>query len=117
MWFLPMASLKRGRRYLGLKSKKQRPTEKIFGGRERQMSDLRKYIDGRKKRDSEFASGFDEGYDQFKVGAMLRQARESVGLTQEELARRLKTKKVLYRESKTMPKISNFQPWSGSLRS
>ena len=57
------------------------------------MSDLRKYIDGRKKRDSEFASDFDEGYDQFKVGAMLRQARESVGLTQEELAQRLKTKK------------------------
>ena len=79
--------------YLGLKSKKQKPTDKILGGRERPMSDLRKYIDGRKKIDNEFASGFDEGYDQFKVGAMLRQARESAGLTQEELAQRLKTKK------------------------
>jgi ribosome-binding protein aMBF1 (putative translation factor) len=57
------------------------------------MSDLKKYISERKKRDKKFAEGFEEGYEQFKVGVMLRQARESVGLTQEELARRLKTKK------------------------
>jgi transcriptional regulator with XRE-family HTH domain len=37
--------------------------------------------------------GFDEGYEQFKIGVILRQARESAGLTQDELARRLKTKK------------------------
>jgi len=57
------------------------------------MSDLKKYISERKKRDKKFAEGFNEGYEQFNVGVMLRQARESVGLTQEELARRLKTKK------------------------
>jgi len=57
------------------------------------MSDLRKYISERKSRDKEFARGFEGGYEQFKVGVMLRQARESAGLTQEELARRLKTKK------------------------
>jgi ribosome-binding protein aMBF1 (putative translation factor) len=57
------------------------------------MSDLKKYIRERKKRDKEFAEGFDEGYEQFKIGVMLRQAREKAGLTQEELARRLKTKK------------------------
>jgi len=57
------------------------------------MSDLKKYIRERKKRDRKFSEGFDEGYEQFKVGGMLRQARESAGLTQEELARRLKTKK------------------------
>jgi len=57
------------------------------------MSDLKKYISERKKRDRKFAKGFDEGYEQFKIGVMLRQARESAGLTQEELARRLKTKK------------------------
>jgi len=32
-------------------------------------------------------------YADFKIGVILRQARESAGLTQEELARRLKTKK------------------------
>ncbi|MEW6410344.1 MAG: helix-turn-helix transcriptional regulator [Nitrospirota bacterium] len=57
------------------------------------MSDLKKYISERKKRDKKFTEGFDEGYEQFKVGVMLRQARKSAGLTQEELARRLKTKK------------------------
>ncbi len=57
------------------------------------MSDLKKYISERKKRDKKFAEGYDEGYEQFKVGVMLRQARESAGLTQEELARKLKTKK------------------------
>ncbi len=40
------------------------------------MSDLKKYIGERKKRDKKFAEGFDEGYEQFKVGVMLRQARE-----------------------------------------
>ncbi len=57
------------------------------------MSDLKKYIAERKKRDKKFAKGFDDGYEQFKIGVMLRQAREKAGLTQEELARRLKTKK------------------------
>jgi ribosome-binding protein aMBF1 (putative translation factor) len=57
------------------------------------MSDLKKYIDERKKKDTKFAEGCQEGYEQFKIGVMLRQARESAGLTQEELARRLKTKK------------------------
>ena len=57
------------------------------------MSDLKKYIAKRKKTDKEFSHGFEEGYEQFKIGVILRQARESVGLTQEELALRLKTQK------------------------
>jgi ribosome-binding protein aMBF1 (putative translation factor) len=57
------------------------------------MSDLKKYIKERKKRDKVFGKGFDEGYEQFKIGVVLRQAREEAGLTQEALARRLKTKK------------------------
>ena len=57
------------------------------------MSDLKKYIAGRKKKDRKFAGGYDERYEQWKVGVMLRQARESAGMTQEELAQRLKTKK------------------------
>jgi HTH-type transcriptional regulator / antitoxin HipB len=57
------------------------------------MSDLKKYIAKRKKTDQAFAEGFEEGYEQFKIGVVLRQARESAGLTQEELAVRLKTQK------------------------
>ncbi|MBT6231448.1 MAG: helix-turn-helix transcriptional regulator [Candidatus Scalindua sp.] len=57
------------------------------------MSDLQKYIKKRKKRDPEFVKGFDTGYEQFKIGVLLKQAREEAGLTQEELAVRLDTKK------------------------
>ncbi len=57
------------------------------------MSDVQKYIEERKGRDPDFADGFDSGYEQFKIGVMLKQAREEAGLTQEELARRLNTKK------------------------
>jgi ribosome-binding protein aMBF1 (putative translation factor) len=57
------------------------------------MSSLKKYIRERKKRDKVFAEGFEKRYEEFKIGVILRQARESAGLTQEELARRLKTKK------------------------
>lgn len=57
------------------------------------MSNLKRYISERKKRDKFFEKGFEQGYEQFKIGVILRQARESAGLTQEELAKRLKTKK------------------------
>tara|TARA_B100000959_G_scaffold254926_1_gene286929 strand:- start:1001 stop:1276 length:276 start_codon:yes stop_codon:yes gene_type:complete len=57
------------------------------------MSDLQKYIKRRKTRDPKFAENFESGYHNFKIGVMLKQAREKAGLTQEELASRLKTKK------------------------
>ena len=57
------------------------------------MSDLKEYVAERKGRDREFAERFDEGYEQFKIGATLRKVREAAGLSQEELANRLKTKK------------------------
>jgi HTH-type transcriptional regulator / antitoxin HipB len=57
------------------------------------MSSLDRYIKSRKKTDPEFARGFDEGYRDFKIGVILRQAREEAGLTQEELADRVGTQK------------------------
>jgi ribosome-binding protein aMBF1 (putative translation factor) len=57
------------------------------------MSDLKAYVTGRKKKDRHFAEGYDEGYEQFKIGVMLKKARETAGLTQEELAQRVNTKK------------------------
>ena len=57
------------------------------------MSDLKKYISKRKKRDAEFSEDFEIGYEQFKLGVILRQEREKAGLTQEELAQRMNTKK------------------------
>jgi HTH-type transcriptional regulator / antitoxin HipB len=57
------------------------------------MSDLKKYIRRRKGTDKEFAAGLEEGYQKFKIGLILKEARREAGLTQEELARRIKTKK------------------------
>jgi len=57
------------------------------------MSDLQEYIEKRKARDPEFAKDFDSGYEQFKIGVMLKQARLEAGITQEELATKLHTKK------------------------
>lgn len=57
------------------------------------MDDLNRYIEKRKKKSVEFAEAFDAGYEEFKIGAMLRQAREQAGITQEELAERIHTRK------------------------
>jgi len=57
------------------------------------MSDLQKYIKNRKSRDSKFALDYDTGYEQFKIGVLLKKAREEAGFTQEELASKLNTRK------------------------
>lgn len=58
-----------------------------------EMDDLDRFIEKRKKESKEFAEGFDEGYENFKIGVLLRLSREQAGLTQEEVARKLRTKK------------------------
>ena len=57
------------------------------------MSDLKEYIDNRKNIDSEFSENFEVGYENFKIGVLLKQMREKSGYTQEELAEKLDTKK------------------------
>ena len=57
------------------------------------MRDLEKFINRRKRRDAKFAQGFEAGYSNFKVGVLLKQAREKAGLTQDEVARKFRTKK------------------------
>jgi len=57
------------------------------------MSDLKKYVKKRQARDKSFAKDYESGYADVKLGVMLRQAREDAGLTQEELALKLRTKK------------------------
>jgi ribosome-binding protein aMBF1 (putative translation factor) len=57
------------------------------------MSDLKKYITKRKEIDSEFSINFEDGYQEFKIGEMLKMARKETGLTQEELATAMNTKK------------------------
>ncbi len=57
------------------------------------MDDLDEYIGKRKKLSPEFAKNFDKGYEQFKIGILLKQARLEACLTQEQVANILNTKK------------------------
>ena len=57
------------------------------------MDDLNKYIDKRFPKKSKSRDIFELGYENFKIGLLLRQAREEAGLTQEEIANILNTKK------------------------
>jgi DNA-binding XRE family transcriptional regulator len=66
-------------------------TNILTGGK--QMDDLDKYIASRKNNSPEFAKTFDRGYEQFKIGVILKQARLEAGLTQEQVAQKLHTQK------------------------
>jgi HTH-type transcriptional regulator/antitoxin HipB len=57
------------------------------------MSDVERLIARWKAEDPEFADGFERGYDAFRVGVMLQVAREQAGLTQQQVAERMGTKK------------------------
>ena len=57
------------------------------------MSDVERYIASRKASGAEFAEEFEEGYMGFEFGVLLRLVREDAGLTQEQLARLMHTKK------------------------
>ncbi len=57
------------------------------------MSDLKRYISKRKVHDSAFAENYESGYDELKIGATLQSLRKDAGLTQEDMANKLKTKK------------------------
>lgn len=57
------------------------------------MDDLNKYIQKRKERDPAFAEGYESGYQEFLIGILLKEARETAGVTQEGLATTIHTKK------------------------
>ncbi|MBN1536456.1 MAG: helix-turn-helix domain-containing protein [Anaerolineales bacterium] len=57
------------------------------------MSDVKRYVQKRKESDLEFAENYESGYEDFVIGVILRQAREAAGLTQDEVAKRLRIQK------------------------
>ena len=57
------------------------------------MSDVERYIEKRKARSTKFAKNFEAGYAAFEFSVMLREARERAGVTQEAIAKKLRTKK------------------------
>jgi HTH-type transcriptional regulator / antitoxin HipB len=57
------------------------------------MSDFQKYKKKRMKQNPEYWAGYDERFETFKLGVLLKQARLESGLTQEQIAKHLKTTK------------------------
>ena len=57
------------------------------------MSDLKIYVSKRKAVDAAFNENYEDGYHAFKIGVLLRRAREASGLSQEQIAEKLNTKK------------------------
>ena len=57
------------------------------------MSDVERYIETRKNRSPKFARNFASGYEAFEFTVMLREARKRAGITQEMVAKKLRTKK------------------------
>lgn len=55
--------------------------------------DLELFIEEKKAVSPTFAQDFEEGYLNFKIGVILRQAREEMGITQSEVAEKLNTTK------------------------
>ena len=55
--------------------------------------DLDDYILERKEKDPKYAKDFDIGYEEFKIGMMIKEMRLESGMTQEQLAEKLETKK------------------------
>ena len=60
---------------------------------EEEMDDLDRFIEEQKRLHPEFAEGFDEGYENFKIGVLLQLSREQAEMTQEEVAQKMGTKK------------------------
>ena len=57
------------------------------------MKDLNKYLDKRSKKNPNLKENIWEGYDEFKIGVILKEARMSAGLTQEQVAQKIHTTK------------------------
>jgi HTH-type transcriptional regulator/antitoxin HipB len=65
----------------------------IISGGKNMSDDLERFIEKKKDESPEFADNFEEGYLNFKIGVILRQAREDMGITQQEVADKLNTTK------------------------
>ena len=62
------------------------------------MIDFNDYLEDRLSRDSKLAGNFWDGYEKFKLGVILKEARLEAGLTQDEIAKKIhSTKSVVSR--------------------
>jgi ribosome-binding protein aMBF1 (putative translation factor) len=57
------------------------------------MNDLQKYKAKRMQKNSNFWIDYEKRFETFKLGILLKQARVEAGMTQEQIAKQLKTSK------------------------
>ena len=82
------------------------------------MSDFQKYKEKRKRKNPKFWTGYDKRFETVKLGVLLKQARQDAGLTQEQVAEKLKTtKSVISRMENhaTDIKLSTLEKFAASL--
>jgi len=68
------------------------------------MKKFQEYKETRMKQNPEFWDGYEKRLETFKLGVLLKQARQEAGLTQEEVAQKLHTSKTV------ISKIENHAP-------
>ena len=71
------------------------------------MKHFQQYKQQRRAKNPEFWEGYQERFESFKLGVLLKQARQEAGLTQEELAQRLQTSTAI------VSRIENHAPIFG----
>jgi ribosome-binding protein aMBF1 (putative translation factor) len=69
-----------------------RNTEKRLSG-EAKMNDPYRYVKKRAAKNPQLAETIWEGYNEFKIGVILKEARLDAGLTQEQVAQKIHTTK------------------------
>jgi DNA-binding XRE family transcriptional regulator len=57
------------------------------------MDDLDRHIEEFKAKHPKRAKNFESGYEDFKIGALLKMARSEAGFTQEQIAKKIHTNK------------------------
>jgi hypothetical protein len=72
------------------------------------MSDVDRYVEKRKKHSARFGKGFEAGYRTFEFSVMLREAGQMAGVTQEMIARKLRTKKSSISRPSGIPPRAGF---------
>ena len=61
--------------------------------KEANMSDFKKYKNKRIEQNPDFFNDYEKRFDTFKLGVLLKQARQEAGLTQKQIADQLHTSK------------------------
>ncbi|MGP1459278.1 MAG: type II toxin-antitoxin system RelE/ParE family toxin [Treponema sp.] len=72
------------------------PMNDFFNGSmkmNKETFDLDDYIAQRKEKDGDFGKEFESGYEEFKIGMLIKEMRLENGMTQEQLSEKLSTKK------------------------